>query len=108
MLSPDDDVKLVEVTDTGGYGVYTAEGARYNEVGVDLAQLTDAIETQIRTAISEADLILFVVDARDGLTALDHKIANMLRQRTGDASVLLVANKVDGESWIADAAEASA
>ena len=32
--------KLIELIDTGGYGVYVVEGKRYNEVGADLAQLT--------------------------------------------------------------------
>ena len=36
--------------DTGGYGVYTAEGRRYNEIGEDLTRLTPDIEGQIRAA----------------------------------------------------------
>jgi GTP-binding protein len=103
----DGQVRLVELTDTGGYGVYTVEGGRYNEIGADLTTLTDAIESQIQTAIGQSDLILFVVDAQAGLSALDQQIAEILRRRTGHSEVLLVANKVDSESWIADAAEAS-
>ena len=98
---------LVEVTDTGGYGVYTAEGARYDDVGADLASLTGAIEAQIVTAIDQADLILFVTDAQAGLTSLDEAIAALLRERGVGERILPVANKVDGEPWEADAIEAA-
>ncbi|MCA9292162.1 MAG: ribosome biogenesis GTPase Der, partial [Phycisphaerales bacterium] len=100
--------KLVEITDTGGYGVYTADGARYNDVGDDLARLTPDIEFQIRAARDAADLILFVIDAQSGLTSLDEKIARLLREHGADARVLPVANKVDGDNWVAHGLEAAA
>ncbi len=100
--------KLVEVIDTGGYGVYTADDGRYNDVGEDLANLTDDIERQIAIAIESADLILFVIDARDGVTALDETIARLLRQYNAADRVLPVANKVDGENWLAHGLEAAA
>ena len=57
----------------------------------------DAFELEIRKqvslAIDEADVILFLVDARDGLSPLDKDVADLLR-RSGK-KVLLVANKVD-------------
>ncbi len=104
--------RLVEVTDTGGYGVYTAEGARYNEIGADLSLLSEDIETQIGEAVRIADLILFVVDAQAGITALDETIAQILRQRRAREDgahipLLIVANKVDAESWEPHAAEFS-
>lgn len=46
-------------------------------------------------AIDEADIVLFLVDARAGLTAADIGIANYLRQRQNKITVL-VANKTDG------------
>jgi len=46
-------------------------------------------------AIEEADVVLFLVDARAGLTAADIGIANYLRQRQNKTTVL-VANKTDG------------
>lgn len=49
---------------------------------------------QAEAALSEARLVLFVVDGRAGATALDHDVASFLRRR--GARVLLVANKVDG------------
>ena len=60
---------VVECMDTGGFGVYTAEGARFDDVGKDLAELTPDIEAQIARARQESDVILFVVDAQTGLTA---------------------------------------
>src|SRR5437867_4002870 len=49
-----------EFIDTGGYGVYMAEGKRFDDVGADLSTLTDDIERQIAAAIKEADIILFL------------------------------------------------
>lgn len=55
-----------------------------------LAQL---VHDQALTAMREAHLILFIVDGKQGITALDEEVADLLRQAT--APVLLVANKVD-------------
>jgi GTP-binding protein len=51
------------------------------------------IEQQAAAALDEAAVVLFVVDARSGPTALDHELATMLRRRGGP--LILVANKVD-------------
>jgi GTP-binding protein len=112
--------RLVEVTDTGGYGVYVAEGARFDDAGADLQQLTGHIEAQIAQAVERADLILFVIDAQSGVTVLDETVAKLLRERamggvrkgsdapTPKLSVQVVANKVDADNWEAFALEASA
>lgn len=59
---------------------------------------TDRMLTQMREqsqlAIEEADIILFLLDGREGLTASDHEVAQMLRRV--DKPVLYVINKVDG------------
>jgi GTP-binding protein len=52
------------------------------------------MEKQTRLAVDESDIILFMVDARDGLTPADEVIADSLR-RTGK-HVKLVLNKTDG------------
>lgn len=70
-----------ELVDTGGMGVKDVDG------------LTGEIEAQIEIALHRADLILFVVDVRDGVTPLDIMVAVKLR-RLGK-KVILVANKVD-------------
>ena len=55
--------------------------------------LTVHIEHQIETAIEQAHVLLFVVDARDGLMPLDEEVARRLRYVT--KPVVLVANKCD-------------
>ena len=55
--------------------------------------LDRAVRTQALAAVKEADLILFVVDARDGIHPLDEKLGAVLRR--SERPVLLVANKVD-------------
>lgn len=99
--------RLVELSDTGGYGVYTAEGGRFNEIGDDLSRLTGDIEQQILGAIRNADLILFAVDAQAGITPLDQKIATIIREAGAESRVLPVANKVDSEKWLTDGLEAA-
>lgn len=81
--------------DTGGYET-DAENT-YARLIVD----------QISTAIATADIVLFVVDARDGLTASDYDVADVVRRAKRPA--ILVANKADNEAReVAGVAEASA
>jgi GTPase len=64
--------------------------------GVDIADpspITQQVARQARAAIEEADLVLFVVDSRVGVTPGDEEIADLLR-RSG-RPVLVIANKVD-------------
>jgi GTPase len=64
--------------------------------GVDIADpspITRSIAEQARTAIAEADLVLFVVDARVGVTPGDEELAGILRRAR--KPVLLLANKID-------------
>jgi GTPase len=49
---------------------------------------------QTKQAVAEADLVIFVVDVRAGLSAQDHDIARFLRQQ--EKRVLLAANKAEG------------
>lgn len=73
--------RALQVVDTGGLVTGQATG------------LLQAIREQTESAIAEADLILFVIDARQGVTSDDEEIAGQLR-KTGK-TVLLVANKVE-------------
>ena len=75
------DQKSFIVIDTGGIGE--------SEQGID-----HYMAEQSRTAILEADRVVFLVDARAGLLASDQQIAHDLR--TLGKRVFLVANKVDG------------
>jgi GTP-binding protein len=86
LAPPDENIdspktRTVEVTDTGGFGVYVADGKRYNEVGADLASLTGDIEHQISEAVASADLVLFVIDTQQGVTPQDEQVARLLRER---------------------------
>ncbi len=56
--------------------------------------ITRRVVQQAQLAMEDADLILFLVDAREGLTPLDEEVALLLREKT-KKPVLLVANKVD-------------
>ncbi|NIR61596.1 MAG: ribosome biogenesis GTPase Der [Gammaproteobacteria bacterium] len=69
------------VIDTGGMGV----------VDEDLAAL---MERQARVAIDESDMVLFLVDAREGIMPGDQAIADTLRR--SDKAVRVVINKADG------------
>jgi len=113
-------VKRAEVLDTGGYGVYVADGERYDDVGADLSTLSIDIEHQIAEAVGSADLILFCIDCQAGITPQDQAIAQLLReQKLGTRErddlekgetvpVRIVATKCDGPSWEPHAYELSA
>ncbi len=58
--------------------------------------LAGRMHTSSATAVSQADLVLFVVDARAGLTPADRHFAQWLRRQ--DRPVLLVANKAEGRA----------
>src|SRR5207244_1378614 len=60
----------------------------------DVAALVAGTQAQARLAIAEADLCLFVLAVREGLTALDEEIAATLR--SGAVSVVVVGNKAEG------------
>jgi GTP-binding protein len=59
----------------------------------DASKLAEAIRAQTDYAVGEAGLILFVVDAREGMTAADQDIATHLRK--SGKPIFLVANKVE-------------
>ncbi|MCA9209286.1 MAG: ribosome biogenesis GTPase Der [Planctomycetales bacterium] len=81
--------RFFEVVDTGGMGIE------------DVDNLTNHIEQQIDAALASADVILFVVDTRDGILPLDEEVARRLRYV--DKPILCVANKTDDESFDAQA-----
>ncbi|MDE5685216.1 MAG: ribosome biogenesis GTPase Der [Paramuribaculum sp.] len=56
------------------------------------------INKQVHLAIEQADVILFVVDAMNGVTDLDDHVAEILRKSR--KPVILVANKVDSSDWL--------
>jgi len=62
----------------------------------DAASLPGRMRQQTEAALVGADVALFVIDARAGLTPLDEEIARNLRQ--SDVPVVLVANKAEGKA----------
>ena len=79
------------VIDTGGYVVGSED------------VFEEEIRKQVSLAIDEADAIVFMVDAKSGLTGMDEDVTNVLRRTK--KQVFLVANKVDNPNRINDAAE---
>jgi GTP-binding protein len=80
-----------ELVDTGGYGI------------VDADHLEKDVHQQIQRAIESANLVLFVVDIRDGIMSLDQTITRLLRKH--NLKVLGVANKADVESKFSEVGE---
>lgn len=78
------DDRYFELVDTGGIGIQ------------DEDNLTQHIDDQIQTALQAADVILFVVDTRSGLTPLDEEVGRRLRNL--DVPILCIANKTDDSS----------
>jgi len=82
------------------YGVAEWRGRELTIVdtaGLDLDSAKDAsraaIEAQTQVAIDQADLIIFLLDVRQGLTPIDRDIARMLR--TSRRHLIVAANKAD-------------
>lgn len=83
--------RIIEIVDTGGLGI------------TDEAQLDSDIHFQIDTAIASADLILMLVDAKEGLQALDEVVADRLRPL--DKKCHLVVNKCEADREFDSVAE---
>ncbi|MFO0876685.1 MAG: ribosome biogenesis GTPase Der [Gemmataceae bacterium] len=83
--------RTVELFDTGGMGIEDSDN------------LTAQVEQQIQVGIDQADVILFVADARAGLVSLDEEVAQRLR--SVNKPIILVANKCDAPTLDPDAAE---
>ena len=75
--------KNFTVIDTGGY-VHNSEDIFEGE-----------INKQVKLAIEEADVVLFMVDADAGVHGLDEEFAHVLRRYLGKKPIYLVANKAD-------------
>nr|WP_220805882.1 ribosome biogenesis GTPase Der [Achromobacter sp. UMC71] len=76
------DIPFIAI-DTGGFEPVAKDG-----ILLEMAR-------QTRQAIAEADVVVFLVDARAGLNAHDHEIATLLR-KSGQQRVLLAVNKAEG------------
>ena len=72
-------------------------------LGAGESELTQQVVRAAENALRESDLLLFVVDAREGLSPIDGEMARMLRKR--QKPVVLVINKIDNEKHDQLAAE---
>ena len=83
--------KEYSVVDTGGWVVNSED------------IFEEEINKQVHIAIQEADVILFMVDVKNGVTDLDDHVAEILRKSR--KPVILVTNKADSNEWLYNAAE---
>ena len=85
------------LVDTGGLDVATSEKAPQKDqpgaLGASSADFVREIRQQAELAIEEADVVVLLADAKDGITAADRDVADMLR-RSG-RPVILAVNKAD-------------
>ncbi len=81
-----------ELLDTGG--IITGRGEK----------LTEMVRFQVEIAVSEASVLMFVVDVSEGLTPLDMEIATILR-KAGRKKVIVVVNKCDNPALLQAAVE---
>ena len=77
--------RVFDLIDTGGMGFDDPDG------------LTKQIDAQIESGLSEATLVLFIVEVRSGLLPADLEVANRVRRMS--APVLVVANKADDSKF---------
>jgi GTP-binding protein len=72
--------------DTCGYGLSGS---------TSIKEIANNVDDQICLAIASADLIFFIVDARDGVMPMDYNIDEMLLKSGKD--IIVIANKIDDE-----------
>ncbi len=74
--------------------------------GLEFAEnssVAKGVRKQAQAAIAEADVIIFVTDVKQGLSPIDHEIANILRR--SNKPVILAVNKVDNAKLESETAE---
>jgi GTP-binding protein len=91
--------------DTGGLEL--GPGIPVGQVGLtgQPGDIMKHVMAQAQLAIDEADVIVFMVDARSGITVADEEVANQLRRSSTKKPVILAANKADNAARRLDAVE---
>ena len=98
--------KISIIEDTPGvtrdriYSEATYKDYKFNVIdtgGIDTSsdKFNDVIKMQVEIAIDEADVVLFVVDGKEGLTSNDYVVRDMLR--SSGKRVIVVINKIDNK-----------
>ena len=99
--------KISIIEDTPGvtrdriYGEATYKNCKFNLIdtgGIDVSKelFNDEIKVQVEIGILEADKIIFVVDGKEGLTANDYAVRDMLKK--SQKEVIVAINKTDSSS----------
>jgi GTP-binding protein len=95
------------MVDTGGLDIAATDRppqkGQPDSLGPSSRDFMREIRAQAEAAIEEADVVVFMVDAKDGVTAADRDIADVLRR--SDRPVILAANKADNETRRQQASE---
>jgi GTP-binding protein len=93
------------VVDTGGLEAKEIDPSRRPAVplSVESTRFITHIRNQVQVAVEESDAIIFVVDGREGLTAADEDVAELLR--TASKPVFVAVNKAESEAAKLDAVE---
>ena len=96
---------VFDVVDTGGIDpTQTGPGRSQQPLSIGSADFIEQIRTQAEIAIRDADAVLFLTDAEDGVTPADYEVASILRRHQQDVDgqlkppVLLVVNKCENET----------
>ncbi|HZO74191.1 MAG TPA: ribosome biogenesis GTPase Der [Ktedonobacteraceae bacterium] len=89
--------------DTGGLEL--GSGVPVGQVGLtgQPGDLMEHVKAQAQLAIDEADVIIFMVDARSGITGADEEVADVLRRT--NKPVIVAANKADNQARRLDSVE---
>lgn len=94
------------VIDTGGIEVYQPRGSRDTApLAEGSADFVPMIEGQAMLAAEEADVIVMMTDATQGITAADEHIAQVLRRNSTQKPIILAPNKADNPDRAGDAFE---
>lgn len=81
----------------GRFGDYRFNIIDTGGIDAEKQQFNDKIKMQAEIAINESDVVLFVVDGKDGLTSNDLAVRDILRRT--NKRVIVVINKVDAKSY---------
>ena len=81
----------------GKFGDYRFNVIDTGGIDYEKQQFNDKIKMQAEIAINESDVVLFVVDGKDGLTSNDLAVRDILRR--ANKRVIVVINKVDSKAY---------
>jgi GTPase len=93
---------IFDIVDTGG--IDPSHGGMREPLSIGSAKFIEHIRKQAEMAIQEADAVIFVTNAEDGVTPADHEIASILRRNQVEKNghpwppILLAVNKTDNNA----------